>query len=127
MSTIALTVHGCPTASFDAKARSITPVVTFIRGNCANKSTSIRNNKGRITVSLAVLCLQTNRHLDHQVVIRRGDLWRYQGDDHQPGVDFRSTEESEALSRKRMVVMDEGCSSCKFYGCEVSVKQDLDT
>ena len=25
-----------------------------------------------------------------------------------------------------MVVMNEGCSSCKFHGCEVSVKQDLD-
>ena len=25
-----------------------------------------------------------------------------------------------------MVVMDEVCSSCKFHGCEVSVKQDLD-
>ena len=24
-----------------------------------------------------------------------------------------------------MVIMDEGCSSGKFHGCEVSVKQDL--
>ena len=24
-----------------------------------------------------------------------------------------------------MVMMDEGGSSCKFHGCEVSVKQDL--
>ena len=77
MYTSALSVHGWPTPSFDAIARGITPVVTFISGNCANKSTAIRNNKGRITVYMAILCLQTNRHLDHQVVIRSGDLWRY--------------------------------------------------